>query len=162
MPDKSLSLGPIDAIVGFHLRRASFVFSPDFRKQKDVPRGMFGILSVVSANPGINQSSLGKTLGIDAANLVPLIDALVEKGLLMRTVHLQDRRSRSLNLTPVGHTRLEKIVDGVKVLEARMLADFSKDERKVLLTLLRRLHSQRGRLAAASARAIRQGVNERR
>lgn len=162
MPDKSFSLGPIDAIVGFHLRRASFVFSPDFRKQKDGPRGMFAVLSVVAANPGINQSSLGKTLGIDAANLVPLIDALVGKELLKRTVHLKDRRSRSLNLTPVGHARLEKISDGVKALEARMLADFSKDERKVLLSLLRRLHSRPGPLAAASARAIRQGVNERR
>ena len=160
MPAKSFSLGPIDAIVGFHLRRASFVFSPDFRKQKEAPRGMFGILSVVSANPGINQSSLGKTLGIEAANLVPLIDVLVEKGLLKRTVHLKDRRSRSLNLTPVGHARLNKTLEIVKALEARMLADFSKGERKALVTLLRRLHSPRGPLAVASARAIRQGVNK--
>jgi DNA-binding MarR family transcriptional regulator len=159
MRNKAFNLGPIDAAVGFHLRRASFVFSPDIREQKELPRGMFGILSVVSANSGINQTSVGNALSIDTANLVPLIDALVGKGLLKRTVHPNDRRSRSLNLTPAGHARLNNTLAVVKRLEARMLAGFSRDERKTLLSLLRRVHSQRGRLGVASARAVRKGVN---
>jgi DNA-binding MarR family transcriptional regulator len=157
--ETAYDLGPLDTLVGFHLRRASFVFSPDFRKSKGVPRGMFGILSVVATNPGINQTSLGGALGIDTPNLVPLIDAVVERGLLKRSVDPKDRRSRVLNLTPGGHNQFKKTLALVKRSEDRMLTHLSKSERAILLTLLKRIHVQHSKGNSESARAVRRGIN---
>ena len=159
MSKNTFNLGPLDGLVGFHLRRASFVFSPDFRKTKGVQRGMFGILSVVTTNPGINQTSLGAALGIDTPNLVPLIDGLVNRGLLTRSVHPRDRRSRVLKVTPKG----QKLFKRTRVLvgqgEDKMLARFSKSERATLLALLKRIHMDDREANSEAARAVRRGVN---
>ncbi len=156
MSSSEFDLGPLDSLVGFHLRRASFVFSPDIRKTKGVPRGLFSILSVVSTNPGINQTSLSEALGIDKPNLVPLLDGLVKRGLLTRAVHAKDRRARVLNLTAKGQRVFKKTQVLVRRGEDRMLSQFSKQERVMLLELLRRMHSQRN---SAAVRAIHLGVN---
>ena len=159
MKETAYDLGPLDTLVGFHLRRASFAFSPDFRKSKGVPRGMFGVLSVVGTNPGINQTSLSGVLGIDKPNLVPLIDAVVERGLLKRSVDPKDRRSRVLNLTPAGHNHFKKALALARRREERMLAHLSKSERAILLTLLERIHLQHSKGNSESARAIHTGIN---
>src|SRR3984893_19458890 len=78
---------------------------------------------------------------IDAGNLVTLIDGLVKKGLLARTVDPKDRRSRSLTITPAGRAQLSKTLKLIGRLEARMLAGFSQQERDTLLSLLKRIHS---------------------
>lgn len=161
MKETAFDLGPLDTLVGFHLRRASFVFSPDFRKSKGVPRGMFGILSVVATNPGLNQTFLSQALGIDKPNLVALIDAVVEQGLLTRSVDSKDRRSRVLNLTPKGHNQLKKTLILLKNGEDQMLARLSKGERAILLTLLKRIHVQHSQGNSESARAVRRGINTR-
>ena len=103
---------------------------------------MVGILSVVLANSGINQRTLGKTLGIDTGNLVPLIDALVERGFLKRTVHPSDRRSRVLSVTRAGKAELGKILKRVEQQESDRLAGFSKQERATLVSLLKRIHTR--------------------
>ncbi len=161
MKEIAFDLGPLDTLVGFHLRRASFVFSPDFRKSKGVPRGMFGILSVVATNPGLNQTVLSQALGIDKPNLVALIDAVVEQGLLTRSVDSKDRRSRVLNLTPKGHNQFKKTLVLVKSGEDQMLARLSKGERAILLTLLKRIHVQHSQGSSESARAVHRGINTR-
>ena len=141
MAEKPIILGLLDSLVGYHIRRASLVFYPDFRKA-GFRRGMVGILSVVLANSGINQRTLGKTLGIDTGNLVPLIDALVERGFLKRTVHPSDRRSRVLSVTRAGKAELGKILKRVEQQESDRLASFSKQERATLVSLLKRIHTR--------------------
>jgi len=139
--EEAIALGALDSLTGYHLRRASLVFSPDYRKTKGVRRGLVGILAVVAANPGINQVSVGKVLLIDAGNLVALIDDLVKKGLLARTVDARDRRSRSLKITSAGRTQLNKTLKSIGQVEDRMLAGFSAQERDTLLNLLKRIHT---------------------
>jgi DNA-binding MarR family transcriptional regulator len=136
-----IALGALDSLTGYHLRWASLIFYPDYRKARGIRRGLVGILSVVAANPGINQVSVGKVLLIDAGNLVTLIDGLVKKGLLARTVDPKDRRARSLAITPAGRAELSKTLKLIGKLEARMLAGFSQQERETLLSLLKRIHS---------------------
>lgn len=135
-PDK---LGPLDSVLGFHLQRVAFVFSPKRHTPKSVPRGLLSILSVVSVNPGINQISVSRILGIDAANLVPLIDDFVEKGFIKRSVDTRDRRSRVLSLTAAGNAKLKRTFKFVKELEAKMLTGFSTEERELLTAMLKRI-----------------------
>jgi DNA-binding MarR family transcriptional regulator len=72
----------------------------------------------------VTSSTATGSLLIDAGNLVALIDGLVKKGLLARTVDPKDRRARSLTITPAGRAQLSKALKLIGKLEARMLAGF--------------------------------------
>jgi DNA-binding MarR family transcriptional regulator len=152
-------IGPIDSVFGFHMQRASFVFAPNARSEPGFPRWELTILSVVSANPGISQTTVSKALGIDQGNLIPQLNRLIKRGLLTKAVPVDDRRVRCLQLTAAGEARLNQMLALVRKLEAQMLASFTEAERKTLLDLLRRVHAAPGLSNPFVTRALRRGVN---
>ncbi len=135
-------LGALAPLVGYHLRRASSAFAADFAAAmegtglRQVP---FAVLSIVAANPGINQGAAGRTLGIKRANMVALINDLVDKQLVERAVDASDRRAFSLTVTKAGTAALAEAVARIAAHEDRMLADLSAAERALLLDLLGRI-----------------------
>ncbi|WP_294254011.1 MarR family transcriptional regulator [uncultured Sphingomonas sp.] len=135
-------LGALAPLVGYHLRRALSAFSADFTAAmegtglRQVP---LAVLAIVQANPGINQGAAGRMLGIKRANMVALINDLVEKGLIDRVVDVNDRRAFSLTVTKAGIAALADAVARIEVHENRMLADLSGAERALLLDLLGRI-----------------------
>ncbi|WP_188054134.1 MarR family winged helix-turn-helix transcriptional regulator [Sphingosinithalassobacter sp. CS137] len=135
-------IGALAPLVGYHLRRASAVFAVDFAAVmegtglRQVP---FAVLSVVAANPGINQGSVGRILGIKRANMVSLINELIDRGLVDRTVDPNDRRAFSLTLTPGGDAALADALARIGVHERELLADFDDAEKAMLLDLLSRI-----------------------
>lgn len=152
-------IGPIDSVIGFHLRRASFIFLPDVRTARGFPRWEFAILSVVSANAGISQSSVGKTLRIDPGNLIPQLNRLIKQGLMTRAVVAADRRFRLLALTVAGEARLRDAMSRVRTQEAQILTDLTAAERRTLLQLLKRVHTPTGPAHPSIAKAVKRGVN---
>lgn len=136
------NIGALAPLVGYHLRRAWSAFSSDFLAEmegtglRQVP---FAVLSVVAANPGINQGAVGRVLGIKRANMVSLINELVDKGLVDRAVDANDRRAFSLKPTDAGTVALKDAVQRIAAHEQRMLADLSPQEQATLLDLLARI-----------------------
>jgi DNA-binding MarR family transcriptional regulator len=102
---------------------------------------LFGILSVISANPGINQSNVGKVLGIQRANMVTFVNELVDRGLVLREAAADDRRALALRLTPAGKTMIEDTLVRIRRHESRMLARFSPGERILLREMLARIEA---------------------
>jgi DNA-binding MarR family transcriptional regulator len=141
------------------MHRASFVFAPNAGSARGFPRWELTILSVVSANPGISQTAVSKTLGIDQGNLIPQLNRLIKRALLTKAVPAGDRRVRCLKLTADGESRLNHMLSLTRKLEAQRLADFSEEERTTLLDLLRRLHEAPGASQPFVTRAVRRGVN---
>ncbi len=141
MTRKAVNLGVLESTIGYHMYRAIMTLAEYRRvgRHKGVRQWTFGILAVVAANPGINQTSIGNALGIERANMVPLIDELVATGLLKRGATLKDRRSRALTLTPAGQKKLAAILSDIRKIEARMIAPLSEDERRMLRALLARI-----------------------
>ena len=142
MPRKSLSIGGLAPLVGYHLRRASGAFSADYAVAMDgsgLRQVPFAVLSVVAANPGINQGAVGSVLSIKRANMVALINELVGKGLIERVVDAGDRRALSLTATEAGQAAIADALRRIEAHERRMLSDFSAAEREVLLALLGRI-----------------------
>jgi DNA-binding MarR family transcriptional regulator len=139
------SLGQLDGLVGYHLRRASAVLGGGFRRAvegtglRQVP---FAILSVVAANPGIRQGAAGEALGIQRANMVALINELVEHGYIDRRAAEEDRRAFALTATDKGKTVLDDCVRQIRARERALLADFTEAERKALLGLIRRIEAR--------------------
>lgn len=139
------SLGVLERLVGYHLRRASGSFSADFSRAVEgtgMRQVLLGILSVVEANPGINQGAAGRLLGIQRANMVSLINELVDAGLLDRKTAAEDRRAFALNLTPAGATMLSQCIARIEAHEHDMLVDLTAAERRTLIALLAKIEAR--------------------
>lgn len=135
-------VGALSPVVGYHLRRAFGAFAADFAAAMDgtgMRQVLVGVLSVVAGTPGINQGAVGRVLGIKRANMVSLINELVDAGLIARDVDPADRRAFSLSITDAGRAMLSECLARIEAHEARMLAEFSDAERATLLDLLGRI-----------------------
>lgn len=139
-----VSIGVLAELIGYHLRRASGRFGTDFARTMEdtgVRQVTFGILSIIAANPGVNQGAVGRVLGIQRANMVALINELVDRGLVARTVSPSDRRAFELSLTSEGRALMERCKLAIDKHEKRMLSALSKEERATLTDLLQRIEA---------------------
>lgn len=104
-----VDMAGLDRQVGFLLRLAQVaVFNDLIGSLK--PLGLrpsdYSALLVIAANPGLKQQLVGDALGIQRTNLVGLLDDLVQRGLVTRSVVPGDRRSWALALTDGGQAML--------------------------------------------------------
>lgn len=146
-PDTATSIGTLDGLVGYHLRRASAVVGTDFSRALDgtgMRQVLFGILAIVDSNPGINQGAVGRALGIQRANMVSLINELVDRDLIDRKTSSEDRRAFSLTLSRVGDAMFRDCVARIRAHEDRLLSDLSAGERATLIDLLSRIEAKEG------------------
>jgi DNA-binding MarR family transcriptional regulator len=145
MPQTKSRLGVLDQLVGYHLRRASGAFGAHFHLAMEgtgLRQVLFGILAIVSNSPGINQSAVGKLLGIKRANMVSLINELEAAGLIDRVEDPRDRRAMALTVTAAGSALLQEGLGRIRAHEATMLAGFTDREKKDLVELLRRIEAR--------------------
>ena len=132
----------LEGLTGYVLRRASGAVMADFMAVMNdlgLRPGLFAILAMVRDNPGINQTGLGRVLGIQRANLVPLVGELSARGLVERRPAPHDRRAFALHLSSDGEALLAEAEWRVHAHEERMLIGLSGDERRILLDLLGRI-----------------------
>ena len=140
--EEIVTLGTLTDRVGYHLRRASAAMNGDFHLAlagTGIRQVLFGILSVVAANPAINQGAVGRVLGIQRANMVALINELVDAGLIDRRTAVNDRRAFALALTEAGVAMVADCERRIDAHEAAMLMNFSAADRQMLIELLGRI-----------------------
>jgi DNA-binding MarR family transcriptional regulator len=88
---------------GYALRRASAAMLAEFSaalEPLDLRPTDASLLMLIEANPGITPGKLGTALGIQRANMVPLIARMEERGLITRKA--LDGRSFGLSMTDGG------------------------------------------------------------
>ena len=138
-----IEIGVLENLVGYHLRRASTVVGNDFALALDgIRQVLFAILSIVKHNPGINQGAVGRALGIHRANMVSLINELVDRALVDRKTSPEDRRAFSLTLSADVEAMFDDCVARINAHEEALLSDLSGDERAVLIDLLSRIEAK--------------------
>jgi len=71
-------------------------------------RILFRLLGLLSGQPATSLTDLAARLGISKTNASPLVEKLVQEGLLLRTPHSNDRRIQLLSLTEKGQQTVEK------------------------------------------------------
>lgn len=141
--DRSASL--LDGLVGYALRRAHNRMMSDLAPTLaplELRPTLVAMLSVIRANPGIIQMGLGTELGIQRANLVPLITELTRRHLIERRADPRDRRALTLHLTKEGEALLDDAAARILEHEERMLARLSAAERSKLLELLGKIAAE--------------------
>jgi len=139
-----VDLGILPRLLGYNLRRAhqlSWRTYVSFIGESKIRPGLFSLLILTRANPGIAQIELGTHLGVDKASIVALLDRLERAGLIERRRSTRDRRRQGIFLTEAGSTELEILTAQVRQLERQMASRFTKAELDQFLGLLRRMHS---------------------
>ena len=89
--ENSAAVGSISTcstgIFGYFIRRLQVWVFQDFIRTLapiDIRPAQYSVLVVIAANPGLSQSDLADTLGIERARLVRLLDKLEKRGLTQR------------------------------------------------------------------------------
>jgi len=102
----------LDEQVGYLLRRAQLAIFSDLItcfKPLSIRPAQYAVLSVIEANPGINQQQLGDCLAIQRPNLSALLDELERDNLVRRDRMRHDARCFALKLTSHGAQRLKDL-----------------------------------------------------
>lgn len=95
-----------------------------------------------------SQRDLGARLGIDPSDLVDVVGALEERGLLRRDRDPSDRRRYVVALTAEGRTELDAVAERAVELDAELLAPLDPSERAAFAGMLRRVLDHQENLAA--------------
>ncbi|HEX6530744.1 MAG TPA: MarR family transcriptional regulator [Burkholderiales bacterium] len=126
-------------LLGYRLRLAQQAVFRDFGATvSDLPPGRVGILLLIEANPGVTQSRLAHTVGLDRSTLVGVLHALQARELLERR-RGEDRRTNGLWLTRSGRTLVAGLKRRIRAHERRVAAALTAEERDQLLALLEKL-----------------------
>ncbi len=134
--------GMLDELLGYHLRRAQAAVFADFMRtmaEDGITPGQFGVLVLIDRNPGLNQSALARTLGIERSTMVAVIDGLEARKLVARQGSVADRRAKVLSLTKRGKSLLADVAPKVRHHENRIAEDLDAEEVAALIALLKRV-----------------------
>lgn len=137
-------IDPLDEFLGYRLRRASGLMMADLAQTLE-PTGLrateASVLLAIAANPDSGQSDIGRLLGIQRANMTPIIAALLARELVDRSA--SDGRSHSLRLNAAGEVLAADVKARIITHEARFTRDLDPAERVVLLEQLRKVGGRR-------------------
>ena len=131
---------PLPGFPGYALRRAAIAtaaelasrLAPIALRQSDV-----SVLILISENPHVTASAIGRALDIQRANMVPLLNRLEDARLIERAPI--DRKSLGLDLTEPGRELLARARQVVESFEAELLARVPPEHRPHLLPALEAL-----------------------
>lgn len=98
------------------------------------------VLSALDKTPGLTQSDLGKSLGLDKTTLMSQLDRLERRGLVVRHGAPGDRRLRIPVITVDGEALRATVAEACAAAEASVLNTFSQDHvqalRRILVTII--------------------------
>ena len=110
-----------------------------------------GVMFEVQACP-TSQQALIETIGVDASQLVGLLNDLEADGLIVRRRDPEDRRRHIVEVSAKGTARLEDAKKIATTVEEELLAGLDADQRAALLVLLAQVADSSGIFEGCVAR----------
>lgn len=128
--------------LGYRLTRTEIHIHKLFARRVagfDLKPSEFAILVLLDSNPGIYLRQLGEALDISPSNLVPVVERLVQRGLIQRQPDPRDRRLQQLHLTDEGRALQGLAESEVSRLEEDMELLLTPTEKRHLFAALDKL-----------------------
>lgn len=135
------SAAVLDQLLGYRLRRIAVATDEEARAVLDpfgVTPARLATLLLIRANPGCDQTALGRALSINRSSAMKLVNILSDRGLIERRAG-RDARTNALFLTEDGEARLAEMVVAIERSDAAMAARLTEAERLTLNDLLGKL-----------------------
>ena len=106
---------------------------------KDITIDQCLILMVLTRNANISQNEMAQLVFKDNASITRMIELMVKKEYLARTVHNEDRRKYILEITEKGKKTIDLIDPVIKQNRETALHDFSEEEIVLLDKMLNKI-----------------------
>jgi DNA-binding MarR family transcriptional regulator len=143
----------LDDLLGYQLQMTNLIAMADARETL----APFGIspakltaLLLIRANPGCDQTALGRALTINRSSAMKIVNFLVEKGFIERRPG-RNLRTNALHMLPEGERRLAEMLERLRDADTRLGERLAPAERKTLLKLLRKVGPGRARKTPAAS-----------
>jgi len=133
----------LETLVGYNARRAALAVISHFLEEMavyDLRPVDFSALSLITHNPGITSRQLCSTLGIQAPNIVAMVNGFEKRGLIERHAHPRDGRAFGLMLTAEGEALMLQAEKTASSLEARVATKLTAPERRDMIRLLKKIY----------------------
>jgi DNA-binding MarR family transcriptional regulator len=108
------------------------------------------IMSLLAIEPGIPASRICYVIGFDKAPVSRNLAMLQKRGLVVIRTAPDDGRTHAISLTARGRVVHDKVYAAAIERERRLLSCLKKEEREVLIDMLRRLHENLGPVTGQS------------
>ena len=98
------------------------------------------VLSGLVDGPAQTQARLAEAVGRDKTRIIPILDALEARGLLVRSPDPADRRNKVVTLTEPGRALRTGVARAISAAEEEVLGPLDAAERRTFRELLGRLY----------------------
>ena len=130
----------VPAFVTFIANKLSNSATVFYQKNFGVNVTEWRIMSLLAIEPGIPASRICQVIGFDKGPVSRTLSLLQKRGLVTIRTAPDDGRTHSISLTAKGRATHDKVIVAALERERRLLSVLKKDEREVLIDLLRRVH----------------------
>jgi DNA-binding MarR family transcriptional regulator len=122
------------------------------RASFDLPQPAATALAVIDgAGEPLTPTQISERVLLASATMTSTLDLLERRGWIIRSSNPQDRRSVLVQITPDGRGTADRLLAGVRALEAKTLSGLTGTERRQLLRLLAKVLESAAGVAAAPA-----------
>ena len=135
----------LDGLLGYRIELAHLVAIEDARQalaNYGLTPAKLTALLLIRANPGCDQTALGRALSVNRSSAMKLVNVLVDRGLIERRPG-RDLRTNALHLLPGGEERVTEMLEALRESDRRLAANLTPAERTTLMTLLKKLGKSR-------------------
>jgi DNA-binding MarR family transcriptional regulator len=134
----------VPALITFIANKLSRTATVLYQKRFGVNVTEWRILSLLALEPDISAARICHVIGFDKGPVSRTLALLQTRGLVRIRPDRQDARTHSISLTPKGRATHDQVIVVALERERRLLSCLRKDEREVLINLLRRVHGNLG------------------
>src|SRR3954465_10057733 len=140
----------VPAFITFIANKLSNSATAFYQRQFGVNVTEWRIMSLLAIEPAIPASRICHVIGFDKGPVSRTLAGLEKRGLISIRTDPNDGRTHSISLTAKGRAIHDKVIVAAFERERRLLSCLDKDEREVLIDLLRRLHENLGAVTGST------------
>ena len=131
---------PLSDLPGYMLRRAASTMMAELAGRlapSDLRISEASVMLLIAGRDDMTSSEIGKSLDVQRANMVPLLNRLEDAGLIRRKPI--DRKSQAIALTEAGRERLKAVRQITAEFEADLMARIPAEHRSHFVPALKAL-----------------------